>query len=118
MAGHRSLFADSCYQCRRHCNDQTSALSVYRMDVVWDNDCPGHWDHSGIDISTIRDGRPLSLFALHRSCGYDGLGCSGSLEKMELPKRNTFGIICIEHFMPINYSMDTSWILAEQHYIV
>ena len=46
------------------------------------------------------------------------MGCSGTLEKMELPERNTFGIICIEHFLPFNYYMDTSRVLAEQHYIV
>ena len=41
-----------------------------------------------------------------------------SLEKMELPERNTFDIICIEHFVPFNYYMDTGRVLAEQHYIV
>jgi len=32
---------------------------------------------------------------------------------METPEGNTFGIICIEHFVAINYNMDTSRILQD-----
>jgi hypothetical protein len=32
--------------------------------------------------------------------------------ELALPERNTFGIICFEHFVPFNYYMDTSRVLA------
>jgi hypothetical protein len=46
------------------------------------------------------------------------MGCSGTLLKMELPERNTFDSICIDHFVPFHYYMDAGRVLAGQHYIV
>ena len=43
---------------------------------------------------------------------------SGTFEEMEIPERNTCGIIFIEHFVPFHYYMDAGRVLAEQPYIV
>jgi len=40
LAGFGGIFADSHYHHCRHCNDETFAIPVCRMDVVWDNHCP------------------------------------------------------------------------------
>jgi len=113
MAGFISLFADYRYHHCRHCNGETSAVSLCWLAVVYDNNLPV--------IGIIQIGNYSMADRYHylpsiRYLGYAGLGYSAFIPTQRYAQKNFIPGRDSRLGYTGSFNVEAMWLLEKQRY--